>query len=70
MMENLQAGSSGQEVIKLQQQLQELGFDPGSTDGIFSEMTEAAVKAFQDSEGLAPDGIAGIATLEALGLTY
>ena len=68
-MENLLVGSSGSDVIKLQQRLKEMGFYCGAIDGIFSDTTEAAVKAFQDSEGLSADGIVGFSTQAALGLT-
>jgi len=68
-MSVLKEGSSGPEVIKLQEKLKELGFDPGSIDGEFDPGTEAAVMAFQKSEGLLVDGIVGPRTLHALGLT-
>ncbi|MCL1473477.1 peptidoglycan-binding domain-containing protein [Argonema antarcticum] len=67
-MENLLVGSSGSDAIKLQQRLKEFGFYLAAIDGIFSNKTEAAVKAFQDSEGLAADGIVGFSTQEALDL--
>jgi peptidoglycan hydrolase-like protein with peptidoglycan-binding domain len=55
----LKVGSSGPEVEALQQKLKDEGFDPGLVDGDFGLGTEAAVIAFQKSEGLTPDGIAG-----------
>lgn len=64
----LKEGSSGPEVEKLQQQLKAKGFDPGFIDSQFGPGTEAAVIAFQKSEGLAADGIVGPGTLAALGL--
>jgi len=54
-------------VSTLQQSLKEKGFDPGVVDGQFGPGTEAAVIAFQKSEGLAADGIAGPQTLAMLG---
>ena len=36
-----------------------LGYDPGAIDGADGPKTRAAVKAFQQAEGLEPDGIAG-----------
>lgn len=36
-----------------------LGYDPGAIDGADGPKTRAAVKAFQQAEGLDPDGIAG-----------
>lgn len=65
-MANLKEGSSGTEVTKLQQRLKDKGFDPGHIDGQFGPGTEAAVMAYQKSEGLLADGIAGPQTLAKL----
>ena len=67
-MQNLKEGMSGPEVVKLQQRLKGEGFDPGVIDGQFGPGTEAALIAFQKSEGLPADGIAGPRTLAALTL--
>jgi hypothetical protein len=68
-MQALQLGSSGPEVVLLQQQLQKMGaFDPGPIDGIFGLKTQTAVRDFQNSKGILADGIAGPETLAALGL--
>ncbi len=67
-MENLQINSSGQIVELLQKRLRELEFYSDEINGIFNESTEEAVKRFQEAEGLAADGIVGIATEEALDL--
>jgi len=51
------------------QQLQELlvrAGQPVSTDGIFGQGTLAAVRQFQVSHGLVPDGVVGARTWEAL----
>ena len=64
---NLKRGAKGQRVRELQQTLKSKGFDPGDIDGDFGPATEAAVRAFQASEGLLVDGIAGPKTLSALG---
>ncbi|MBI3652667.1 MAG: peptidoglycan-binding protein [Acidobacteria bacterium] len=69
-MQLLQEGDKGTEVKKLQTRLQELGFSPGTPDGDFGAGTTAALKAFQSSEGLLPDGVAGRKTIEALGFTF
>lgn len=61
-------GSTGGEVTQIQQRLQELGYDPGSVDGIYGARTKNAVIAFQRAYGLSDDGIAGPKTLEALGI--
>lgn len=61
-------GSRGEEVAQIQARLTELGYDPGTADGIFGARTQEAVRAFQQDQGLAVDGIAGEMTLRALGL--
>ena len=62
----LKKGSSGPDVLTLQSTLKQLGFDPKGVDGVFGAGTEAAVKAFQTSKGLTPDGMVGPATMAAL----
>jgi len=66
---DLKFGSTGSAVIKLQQRLRDRAFNPGAADGVFGEITEAAVKAFQRSVGLLDDGIVGINTRRELGLS-
>jgi putative chitinase len=66
-MEILREGTSGGDVSSLQTRLQKRGFPPGAIDGTFGPGTEAAVIAFQKSEGLVPDGIVGGRTGQALG---
>ena len=62
----LKQGSSGPDVKDLQQKLKDLGFDPNGVDGNFGPGTKAGVIAFQQSQGLQADGIAGPATMAAL----
>lgn len=50
----------------LQQRLATLGFDPGTSNGIFDEQTTIAVKTFQSTKGLVADGIVGPNTKNAL----
>jgi peptidoglycan hydrolase-like protein with peptidoglycan-binding domain len=59
-------GSVGPEVIALQQRLSELGYYTSDIDGKYYEGTQAAVKSFQEQNGLAADGIAGEQTLQKL----
>ena len=66
-MQTLREGSRGEDVTALQQKLQDRGFPPGRIDGNFGLGTEAAVLAFQQSEGLFADGIVGPGTAVALG---
>lgn len=62
-------GSSGSVVSQIQTQLQSAGFYSGSIDGVYGSKTEEAVKKYQGANGLTPDGIAGPATLSALGIS-
>jgi peptidoglycan hydrolase-like protein with peptidoglycan-binding domain len=64
----LKQGSTGPDVTALQTRLKELGFDPHGIDGNFGPGTKAALIAFQQSKGLAADGIAGPETMNALQL--
>jgi peptidoglycan L-alanyl-D-glutamate endopeptidase CwlK len=68
MCDILQLSNSGPDVTALQNALQRVGFNPGAVDGFFGAATEAAVLAFQKSEGLAADGLVGPNTAKALGL--
>ena len=61
-------GSTGEEVRQIQTKLNELGYDTGGIDGTYGTKTKNAVIAFQKSQGLSADGIAGPKTLEALGI--
>ena len=67
-IEILFIGSSGSEVEKLQEKLKELDLYLGPIDSLFGQGVEMAVREFQESQGFAADGIAGISTLSALGL--
>lgn len=60
------AGSTGETVRQVQQKLQAYGYNPGTVDGIYGTKTAAAVRRFQQANGLAVDGIAGAETLAAL----
>jgi hypothetical protein len=62
----LSIGSRGQTVVDLQNQLNALGYDCGTADGIFGTKTEKAVKALQKDAGLTADGIVGTRTWGAL----
>jgi peptidoglycan hydrolase-like protein with peptidoglycan-binding domain len=59
-------GCSGEEVRALQQALIDLGYFKGTADGRFGDQTEEAVRAFQQNNGLTPDGLAGTKTRSAL----
>ena len=64
--DTLEVGSKGSEVKKLQKRLKDLGYLTGTADGSFGAATEAAVIAFQESNGLQPDGKAGMETQNKL----
>ena len=55
-MDTFRIGSTGSDVRELQRKLKVAGFDPGLIDGEYGYGTEAAVLAFQKSEGLLADG--------------
>jgi peptidoglycan hydrolase-like protein with peptidoglycan-binding domain len=65
----IEKGDRGENVTQLQQRLQNLGYAVGGVDGVYGEMTAAAVRDFQQSHGLNPlDGKVGpseIAKLDA-----
>ena len=63
-----QQGMQGYDIEVLQEALQKAGFYNGDIDGMFTEEVKEAVIEFQQSKGLTPDGIAGPATLKALGI--
>ena len=62
-------GSRGSEVTQIQTKLKRWGYYSGSVDGIYGTQTVNAVKYFQRKNGLTVDGIAGPATLKAMGIT-
>ena len=62
----LKRGNTGWDVASLQFRLAEHGFPSGEFDGIFGPHVEAALRRFQEWSTLAPDGVAGPATLYAL----
>jgi len=62
-------GSTGSEVRQIQTRLKKWGYYKGSVDGIFGTQTKNAVMYFQRKNGLAVDGVAGPATLRAMGIS-
>lgn len=62
-------GSAGNGVKKIQQKLRDWGYYSGAVDGLYGSATETAVKNFQSRNGLSADGICGVRTLSALGLS-
>ena len=62
-------GSSGGVVTQIQTKLKNWGYYTGGIDGSFGPKTEEAVKYFQRTNKLTPDGVAGSKTLAALGIS-
>ncbi len=59
-------GDTGDIVKMLQTMLLELGFDPGTADGIYGVQAQAAVRNFQLYAGLKETGVADAETAQAL----
>lgn len=59
-------GAVGTDVADIQALLLVAGLHPGPVDGAFGSRTSAAVKALQEKAGIAPDGIVGRDTRNAL----
>lgn len=55
----------GDDVADLQRRLSQLGFDSGRPDGLFGRRTDAALREFQHSVGVDPDGVCGPDTFRA-----
>jgi lysozyme len=64
-MNILKQGSSGNDVVALQQSLIQLGY-PMTADGIFGSGTDSIVRQFQQDHDLTADGIVGPATWTAI----
>jgi peptidoglycan hydrolase-like protein with peptidoglycan-binding domain len=62
----LRRGDTGTRVADLQSRLRQLRFYTGSVNGNFGQNTEDAVRAFQRSQGLPEDGVAGPEVTTAL----
>ena len=62
----LKKGSSGHQVVELQEGLEALGYELGACDGAFGPATEREVKKFQEENGLKADGLAGKGTIGKL----
>lgn len=65
MATTVKKGSTGSDVLTLQNMLRQQGYDIAA-DGIFGSATQSAVQQYQRSQGLAVDGIVGTNTWGAL----
>lgn len=63
---SLSVGSSGDQVVDLQERLRMLGYLSSAADGKFGSGTKSAVKHFQKNALVAQTGVAGPTTLHAL----
>jgi peptidoglycan hydrolase-like protein with peptidoglycan-binding domain len=63
-----QSSQNQQHVREVQQKLMQEGHDVGSIDGQFGPKTQAALRSFQQEEGLQPSGQIDQQTLEKLGI--
>jgi murein DD-endopeptidase MepM/ murein hydrolase activator NlpD len=62
----MRVGARGWDVAALQYLLQRRGYGPGTADGIFGRLTQAAVMRAQSAAGISVDGLAGRQTIGAL----
>lgn len=62
----IKLGARGEAVKDAQRLLNAKGYDCGAVDGIFGKKTDAAVRLFQNANGLIVDGIIGEKTWKAL----
>lgn len=67
MLSLIRQGDMSSAVFKMQKALQASGFGV-QADGNFGPGTELAVRDYQTKMGLTSDGIAGLATIQAMGL--
>ena len=61
----LKKGAKGNNVVSMQNALKNAGYNVGNT-GTFDDLTESALRQYQQSKGLTVDGVAGDQTLSSL----
>ena len=66
----LRLGCTGSAVSHVQSLLRTLGYPVGRVDGIFGKKTYAAVRSFQELNGIPVSGVVGSTTLETLESGY
>ena len=64
--DELKRGDEGDSVRRMQERLNELGYDCGKADGVFGADTQRALRYFQGDAGLKESGVATETTLETL----
>lgn len=65
----INSSSSSADIKVLQMRLKNWGYYTGTVDGIYGSKTVAAIKKFQQYNGLVADGIAGTKTLAKIGIS-
>lgn len=65
---SMKPGDTGVAVEQLQQALKKEGFYKGPIDGKYDDDVKAAVEAYQRAHNTTADGVAGAATMDALGM--
>jgi cell wall-associated NlpC family hydrolase len=60
------AGAASSDTMLIQRDLNGLGYNAGTVDGVQGPQTTAAVKAFQKDEAITVDGVAGSTTTSAV----
>jgi membrane-bound lytic murein transglycosylase B len=56
------------QLLRLQERLNALGYDSGTPDGVPGSATRAAIRGYERDQGLIPDGHFDSELLEALGI--
>ncbi len=64
----IETGLTTSQIKTIQQKLKNWGYYTGNVDGIYGSQTRAAVRWFQQNNGLSVDGIVGSQTAAALGM--
>ena len=64
--ETYETGDVGDDIIAIQTQLNNLGYEAGTADGSFGQQTAVAVSKFQQDRGIEADGVVGAQTFRAL----
>jgi membrane-bound lytic murein transglycosylase B len=54
------------QVRRLQAKLKKIGYDPGEIDGRVGDSLQSAIRAYQEGNGLIPDGYANLALLKRI----
>jgi murein L,D-transpeptidase YcbB/YkuD len=67
-LQQLQVGDKGMEVERLQESLKKQGYYSGPVDGVYDADVKRAVESYQNAKSVEVDGVAGAATMDALGM--